>query len=97
MVLTDQQMIPMFSRGEIVYILPSPSSSSSSSSTVQPKNCKKLWVWQCKYDEKAASAMTYLLKDGAGENAQDVGGWVSEDRLRDWYEPKEEEPLINLS
>lgn len=94
--LTDQQMIPMFSRGEIVYILPSPSLSSSSSS-IQPKDCKKLWVWQCKYDEKAASAMTYLLKDGPGQDAKDVEGWVSEDRLREWYEPKEEEPLIDLS
>ena len=88
-VLTDQQVPPRFSPGEIVYI------GSSSSSDVQPKNCKKLWVWQSKHDEKVASNMSYLLKDGPGKDAKDVG-WEIEDRLREWYEPTEEESLIEL-
>lgn len=88
-VLTDQQETPRFSRGEIVYI------GSSSSSAVQPKNCKKLWVWQRKPDEKSDSDMSYLLKDGPGKDAKDVG-WEIEDRLCEWYEPKEEESLIDL-
>lgn len=88
-VLTDQQETPRFSRDEIVYI------GSSSSSAVQPKNCKKLWVWQRKPDEKSASDMWYLLKDGPGKDAKDVG-WEIEDRLCEWHEPKEEESLIDL-
>lgn len=37
----------------------------------------------------------YLLKDGPGEDAKDVG-WASEESLDDWSEPKKEESLIDL-
>lgn len=37
----------------------------------------------------------YLLKDGPGENAKEVG-WVSEENISEWSPPKKEESLIDL-
>lgn len=85
----------MFSRGDIVYIITDPYFSSA----VQPKNRRKLWVWQSKQNlsyEDAASNMSYFLKDGPGENAKDVG-WEPEDSLREWFPLKEEDSLIDLA
>lgn len=40
-------------------------------------------------------AMSYLLKDGPGEEAKDMGR-VAEGDLSEWHPPKEEESLIDL-
>lgn len=65
---------------------------------------KKLWIREIKCDsshEKSRSELEdekswwYLLKDGPGEDAKDVG-WASEESLDDWSEPKKEESLIDL-
>ena len=63
---------------------------------------KKLWVWETKYvpnykDSQwgTKNAILYLVKDGPGENAKDVG-WVREEDLHIGIRLEEGESLIDL-
>ena len=95
----SQQPDAIYLCGEIVWI-----PADYGSPDEQPKDCKKFWIWEQKWDPNYKTSFRdyfsyghhfYLLKDGPGEKAKDLG-WVIEDKIRDWYPPKVEESLIDL-
>ena len=85
-----------WTRGEMVY------DRTDCNSKGEP-TYKKLWIWETRYDPSyppksrgdSVGDRLYSVKDGPGEKANFVGGWVRE---RDLYEdfPKEEESLIDM-
>ena len=93
--LIDPQFPLCFERGEIVW------DTNDRDSNGEPTRTKR-WVWETKYDPSygkkpgnSGGARLYLLKDGPGADAKDVG-WASEGNLREWFPPKEEVSLIDL-
>ena len=90
--LTNQQSVAKYCRGETVVIKKNRDPKGRPPGT-------RFWIWEAKYDPSYSKSttrherekiMSYLLKDGPGEDAKDVG-WATEASLEDWLPPTQEQ------